>query len=345
MRRWWRVPGIASLALIALMTLNLQAPRPSLAQSPGIYIALGDSIAAGIGSSLPRERGNAAIVAGWLATLIGESVPFENLAVPGETATTFMEGGQLQRFRDVIARSKASNLPVAAVSLTLGGNEMLALDTTGLSDRQAGLDAFSDQYSSAVAAVRSEIGPDAPLVVTTYYDLNEGDPAIQFSDSWWVEQFNAVIRRVASEQQAHVADVASQFAGNIPSYTHFPFDVHPSNAGHLVIARSIWTSLALDAEPPTIAVTSSVEATRLTPTVKFDVLDNVGVSTVTATSDDVSVSGPFEIEDGDYTVLLDLRGTELDEVALMVEIGDDAGNVTREVVTVQVAVGSRGESQ
>ena len=138
MRRVWRVALIPSFALIALMSLNLQAPRPTEAQSPGIYIALGDSIAAGIGSSLPRERGNAAIVAGWLATLTGNTVPFENLAVPGETAATFMEGGQLQRFREVIARSNASGIAVEAVTLTLGGNEMLALDTTGLSDRRAG---------------------------------------------------------------------------------------------------------------------------------------------------------------------------------------------------------------
>lgn len=327
------------------MSFNLQAPRPSLAQSPGIYISLGDSIAAGIGSSLPRERGNAAIVAGWLARLTGETVPFENLAVPGETAASFIEGGQLQRLRDVVARSKASGIPVAAVTLSLGGNEMFALDTTGLSDRQAGLDAFSDQYAGAVASVRAEIGPDTPLVVMTYYDLTEGDPTIAFSDSWWIEQFNAVIRRVAGEQRAEIADVTSRFVGNIAAYTHFPFDVHPSNAGHLAIARSIWGTLAFDQEPPAVSVTSPVEATRSTPTVLFSVQDNVGVSTVTAGSDDVSVSGPFEIEDGDYAVLLDLGATELDEVALTIEIGDDAGNVTREVVTVRVAVGNRGESQ
>ncbi len=327
------------------MSLNVQAPRPTEAQSPGIYIALGDSIAAGIGTSLPRERGNAAIVAGWLATLTGNTVPFENLAVPGETAATFMEGGQLQRFHDVIVGSNASGIPVAAVTLTLGGNEMLALDTTGLSDRRAGLDAFNDQYAAVVAAVRAEIGPDVPLVVTTYYDLTEGNPSIAFTDRWWIEQFNAVIRRVAEEQQAMVADVVTRFADDISVYTHFPFDVHPSNAGHLEIARTIWATLALDQEPPAVSVASSVEATRLTPTVTFGVSDNVQVSLVTTSSDDASVSGPFEIEDGEYAVLLDLGTTELDEVALAIEIGDDAGNVTREVVTVQVAVGSRGESQ
>src|SRR5687768_10751202 len=104
----WRGPIIVSLAIVALMSLNLQVSRPSLAQSPGIYIALGDSIAAGIGSSLPRERGNAAIVADWLAKLTGETVPFENLAVPGETAASFIESGQFQRFQDTVARSEAA---------------------------------------------------------------------------------------------------------------------------------------------------------------------------------------------------------------------------------------------
>jgi lysophospholipase L1-like esterase len=345
MKRRWRVPAVTVIALVALMSLSVHASRPSLAQTPGIYVALGDSVAAGIGSSLPRERGNAAIVAGWLARLTGETVPFENLGVPGETAATFIEGGQLQRFQDLVTRSEASGIQIAAVTLSLGGNEMLSLDATGLSDRQAGLDAFRDQYANAVASVRAEIGPDTPLVVSTYYDLTEGDPEIEFSDSWWIEQFNTVIRDVAEEHDARVADLTAPFANRIDELTHFPFDVHPSNEGHAAIARTIWETLALDTEPPSITVTSPLEATRSTPTVSFTVEDNVGVSTVTTVSDDVSVMGPFEVADGQYAILLDIGTTDLDEVALTIEISDDAGNTTSEAVTVQAADGSRGESQ
>ncbi len=182
-------------------------------------------------------------------------------------------------------------------------------------------------------------------MVLTYYDLTEGDADVRSSDSWWVEQFNSVIRRVAEEQDARVADVAEQFAGRIAEFTLYPFDVHPSNAGHLAIARSVWSALAVDTEPPSVEVTSSVEATRSTPTVTFSVRDNVDVSHVAVSGGGVSVYGPFESATDEYAVLLDLGSIELGEVALTIEIGDDAGNVSREVVTLQVDVGSRGESQ
>ncbi|MEX2315184.1 MAG: SGNH/GDSL hydrolase family protein, partial [Thermomicrobiales bacterium] len=108
-----------------MLAVGLQAPRSTQAATPGVYIALGDSIAAGIGSSLPRTRGNAAIIAQWMERLSGESVPLENLATPGETATSFIDGGQIERLRDIVARSRAASVPIAAVTVALGGNEML----------------------------------------------------------------------------------------------------------------------------------------------------------------------------------------------------------------------------
>ncbi|MDQ3548272.1 MAG: SGNH/GDSL hydrolase family protein [Chloroflexota bacterium] len=324
-----------SLGLALLLSLNLHAPAPSSAATPGVYIALGDSIAAGVGASLPRTRGNTAIVVGWLERLSGETVPYENLAIPGETATTFIDGGQLQRFRETVAQSRAAGVPLAAVSVTLGGNELLRLQTTGLSDRQTGLDDFTSQYAAALSAIRAEIGPDTPLVVTTYYDLTEGDATIQFSDAWWVEQFNAVIRRGAAEHEAGVADIATLFEGRIGDYTYDPFDVHPSNAGHLAIAQSIWTALQLDDQPPSVSVSANTEGIRSTPTVQFSVDDNVKVRSVAVRSDDLTIRGPFETGENRYALLLDLTSTDHDEVALTIEISDDAGNVTREVVTIQ----------
>ena len=345
MRGRMRGALLVSLTAVALMSVNLQAPRPVRAQTPGIYIALGDSIAAGIGASLPRQRGNAAIVAGWLAKLTGETVPFENLAVSGETAESFLNGGQLERFRDTVDRANASGIPIAAVTLSLGGNELLAVKSTGLNDLQAGLDAFSTQFAEAVTAVRDEIGPDTPLVLMTVYDLTEGDPALQLSDAWWIEQFNSEILRIAVAQNARVANVADLFAGRIGTLTHHPFDVHPSNAGHLAIARATWDVLELDDEPPIVDVRSIVDAGRTTPTVRFSVRDNVGIELVTAVSDQVMLAGPYEVADGEYAILIDLSSARLDEVAIMIKIGDDAGNVTSNVVTVRAAAEEKGESQ
>jgi lysophospholipase L1-like esterase len=322
------------------MLFGLIRPLPSSADTPGVFIVLGDSIAAGIGSSLPRERGNAAIVAGWLERLSGSTVPLENLAVPGETAASFSDNGQLQHFRDVVTRTQASGVPIAAVSLSLGGNELLDLTSTGLSDRQAGLDAFRTRFADALATIRDSIGEDTPLVVSTVYDPTGGDPTIQYSDSWWIQQFNSAIRQAADAEQALIADVAGQFSGRIGELTHYPFDVHPTNAGHRVIAQTIWTALAFDTSPPTITTRADITATRTTPTITFSVADNVAVASVQVSSDDVTLLGPFQTAEGEYAVLLDLASSDSEEVALTLEISDDGGNLTRQVVTVRHAAGT-----
>jgi len=331
------------LAVIATVSVGVLA-QPSQAQSPGLYISAGDSIAAGIGSSLPRERGNGALVTDWLATLTGQTVPFENLAVPGETAATFIENGQLQQLRETVERANAAGTPILAVSVSLGGNELLALEARGLSDRQAGLDNFRNRYGEAIAAIRDTVGPDTTIVVLTYYSLTGGDETLQFSDAWWIAQFNEAIRTVATGHGARVAETADPFVGRIQDFTHYPFDVHPTNAGHMEIARSIWQALGLDTDSPVLTVTSELVADRATPTIRFTVSDHVGVRSVSVTSDDAQVYGPYEVANGEYAVLLDAGAADAKEVALAIEISDDAGNVTSDVVNVQFADANRGET-
>jgi lysophospholipase L1-like esterase len=335
----------ASVLAVTLMSLGLLAPQPSRAQTPGVYITAGDSIAAGIGASLPREHGNGALVHGWLEALTGATVPFENLAIPGETAASFIDGGQLQRLRETVTRANEAQLPILAVTISLGGNELLGLEANGLADRKAGLDDFRQRYNEAVAAIRTAVGDETPIVVLTYYNLTGGDSTIQLSDAWWIEQFNDVIRSVAQTHNAGVADLPDRFTGRIDELTHYPFDVHPSNTGHAEIARAVWSTLALDTEPPIITIDSDLEVTRSTPTVRFTVADNVGVRSVTAQSDGVAFHGPFETAPNEYAMLLDVEVGEATEVALTLEISDDAGNVTIESVSVRFADVGEGETQ
>src|SRR5690242_20571523 len=63
--------------------------------TPGdVYLALGDSVAAGIGASRPAERGYAALVWTDLQRLVGRRVAMQDLAVPGETTSSMINGGQ-----------------------------------------------------------------------------------------------------------------------------------------------------------------------------------------------------------------------------------------------------------
>ena len=73
--------------------------------------------------------------------------------------------------------------------------------------------------------------------------------------------------------------------------------------------------------------------------------DNVGVRTVSATSDDVHLQGPFQVGVDVWVILVDLTTTELPTVALSIEISDDTGNTIHQEITVQAAIADRGESE
>lgn len=329
-----RRPSLSALALSALLVAGLLATgQPARSAGSTVYIALGDSIAAGIGSSLPRERGYPAIVRGLLARQAGEDVTLENLAVPGETAGSFRDAGQLARYRDLVDRLSRGGTTIAAITLSLGGNEMLRVAGSDTGDRRAALDDFQSAYPAALADVRAAAGPDVPIVVTNYYDLSSGDPTIVESDAWWVARFNEVIAAGAAASNAQVADVATAFAGRIDELTLNPSDVHPTNAGHQAIAGAVWKALALDMTAPTIEVAATLDATRLTPTLRFAVDDDTGVDSVSIEAGGATASGPYRTGDGEYVALIDLRGSG-GSATVTIHAADAAGNVTSSAVTV-----------
>lgn len=320
-------------SLLITLTFLLLAPlfsagNGTTAQSPGIYIALGDSIAAGVGSSLPRVRSYPAVVHQWMEDHADATVPFSNLAVPGETAASFMEDGQLEQFRSEVARAREGQIPIHAVTLSLGGNEILAVSDAGLEDREEALASFRTNLEQAVEAIRQEIGPDVPLVLTTYYDLTAGDASIMFTDSWWIEQFNTAIREVAAGSDAVVAGVQQTFEGRIDELTYYPDDVHPTNQGYLAIAQQVWQALEFDTEAPVIDGVSPEAATRRTPTLHFQVDDNVGVASITVQVDGQEPVDPLQVAETEYILLLDLRNVQAATVTVQIEARDQAGNQT-----------------
>ena len=321
------------LVLIGLL-LTTATAAPMLnqinadAETPGIYIALGDSITVGIGSSLPRTRSYPELVRFRLEELHGMGVILTNLGETGETATSFLENGQLAAFREEVALAREGMIPIHAVTITLGGNELLALWNSGIADRAESLAEFEASLTEAVSQVRSEIGPDVPIVLTTYYDVTSGDPTIEFTNSWWINEFNDVIRRVAEEFEAQVAEVDETFVGQIDEYTRYPTDVHPTNQGYLAIADEVWTTLDLDSEGPRIEVLSPSVSDRLTPTMWFTVEDRVGIRKVTLQAQDGLELDPLRMSGIEYVALLDLRGSIENEVTVTITAIDDAGNTT-----------------
>lgn len=324
-RRWISYAILATLCLTFALGATA-SPTGAQNEPTETYIALGDSLAVGLGASLPRKHGYVAILHDWFESGSGTAISLANLARPGETVDSFLTGGQLDALQQQVDQARQSGVPIHAVSLSLGGNAVLNVQQAGLSDRQAALDQFSASYPDVLQQIRQIIGDDVPFVVTTIYDPTGGNAAVQKTDSWWIEQFNAVIRDAASQSQAAVADIAQTFEGQADELTYYPLDVHPTNAGHRVIAKTVFSALDLDTMPPDIQIDAPATAQRLTPTVYFTLQDEPEVDSFDVQLSDGSHSPIIPLDAGQHVMLLDLADVDGDSVTITIEATDVAGN-------------------
>jgi lysophospholipase L1-like esterase len=327
-------PGAVAIVLTCVLLLTSVAGRqvPTGAQEALVYVALGDSIAYGVGSSLPDRRGYPALLSEHLHEFTGSEVLLHNLAVPGETATSFLDNGQLESFNEIIDTLVEQRRTISYVTISLGGNEMLAQRYASTLERQQALGEFRSSLDQAVSRVKAEVGSNTTIVLTTYYDLSEGDTVVPSSDAWWIEEFNSVIRDVAIRYDARIANIDDAFRKQIDQLTLYPYDVHPNNQGYRAIARTLWSALALDTDAPEIHVHSSLTANRRTPTLRFEVTDASQITRISVTVGDSEESRPVNLGNGLYAMLLDLRGDDEREYVITIEAEDSAGNVGSDVV-------------
>ena len=337
------------LALVFASVMGL-AQSTTVAASQHEYIALGDSIAAGQVTSLPRERGYAALVSNLLQKFDASGpspagLKSVNLAVAGETDESFLANGQLANFQNEVSQVKSEGADLQLVTITLGGNDILQLQNQGNADRQAGLERFRSSYPAAITAVKQALGDLKPtVVVTTYYDLTAGDPQVQNSDAWWVAQFNDVIKNTAQQNGLKVADVETAFRGHIKDYTWYPLDVHANNEGHAEIAKLVWQAAGFDQSPPdvTIVKPAAGQLSRKIPTISAKVTDNVGVTGVDLWVNGQQVSSLIYEPDLDqYVGIWDGSQSSGGQITLSVKASDLAGHVTSADVTVALP-GSQG---
>ena len=340
------------LPIVALVSVSAMALARSntVAASQHEYIALGDSLAAGQVTSLPRDRGYAALVSNLLQKFDASGpspagLKSVNLAVSGETDETFVSNGQLASFQNEVSQVKSEGADLQLVTITLGGNDILQLQNQGTADRQAGLDRFRSSYPAAINAVMQALGELKPtVVVTTYYDLTDGDPQVKNTDAWWVAQFNDVITTTARQNGLKVADVGTDFRGHIHNYTWYPLDVHANNDGHAEIAKLVWQAAGFDQTAPdvTIVKPEAGALSRTIPTISATVTDNVGVTDVELWVNGKRVSSLIYEPDLDqYVGIWDGSDSAADSITLSVRASDLAGHVTSKDVTVTLP-GSQG---
>ena len=233
------------------------SPSPAPGTDP-TYLALGDSVAAGVGADDPARTGYVPVLAGLLSARAGcdtgapEGCPVEvrNLAVPGATTGTLLRD-QLPAALDVLRADGR----VRVVTVTIGGNDVFVPILQACA-RTPEAPTCAEAVRTAIGAVDAGVdrlladltgaaGPAATVAVMTYYDplpacrLASLAPLAEqvLEGTGGEDGLNDVLRARAAEHGAVVVETASRLA--VPEDFVGGLDcLHPSTSGHARIAEA-----------------------------------------------------------------------------------------------------------
>ncbi|HSK22699.1 MAG TPA: SGNH/GDSL hydrolase family protein [Egicoccus sp.] len=219
------------------------------------YVALGDSLATGAGATTSYVE----VLAAELEQRTGADLEVTNLAVNGWTSTDLI--GALQQdetMRTAVAGADLLTVDIGANDL-LGAIPFYASDNCGGDDNLQCLRDATTLVESQWAAILDEIialrdGNATGIATIDLYQPFIGNRRVAEDLEVLrpvMDDLNAVITDVAQERDIPVATVHDAFHG--PDGTGDPNEtflisvdgLHPSNAGHEVIAREL---LALDVD-------------------------------------------------------------------------------------------------
>jgi lysophospholipase L1-like esterase len=250
-----------------------------LALAGNAYISLGDSLAFGY---QPGNLTPSLGIQGYVSTFAnGYSGGFSkviNLGVPEETTSSFVTGGQFGELlnqnytfgvdnqynllKTDIASQQSSGNTVKVVSLILGANDLLDIDTTGMSISQIqsafdAADLASAQRIAQIVQTIVTLAPTATILLNQYYNPYDILPAGNLQREgaeYGIDELNAYIAGIAHTYGAKTVDFGAAFNSNIALYTHMGDaspDIHLNNLGYQKAGQLM---LAAVPEPTPLAI-------------------------------------------------------------------------------------------
>ncbi|MEW9502557.1 SGNH/GDSL hydrolase family protein [Jeotgalibacillus marinus] len=233
------IAGIA-LILFAFPLSNLKAEAAFA--SPEVYVALGDSVAAGTTPNGSLDAGYSDIIANVLAQnglLAGFSKDF---AVPGFTTAHILELLENDEVRQGLEQA-------TMITLSAGANNVLGLvqqDALGQTiiynqlTANFALNQMRIQYGKLLDEIKA-INPTATIYAIGYYfPYPHVLETQQQGVRKMLETVNTIIENEAAARDVTFIDVAWGFDENGIDFLPNSTDVHPNQAGYVSIAKSFF---------------------------------------------------------------------------------------------------------
>ena len=196
-------------------------------EPPLTYVSLGDSLAVGVGASDPRTHGYAPLYRDLLQRETGREVRLVQLGVSGETSESFINGPQLAHAQDVL------RAPGAVATLSIGGNDLLAVAGGTDAEREAALVRYARNLNRILKTLEGASDPAPEITILALYNPAPGS----FTDEW-TGKLNTQIRTVAERNGVSVAAADRAFLGHEAAYARYPWDIHPTDQGYEALARA-----------------------------------------------------------------------------------------------------------
>ena len=249
-------------ALVVSFTLTSNTAQGQSGNNDPMYVALGNSLAVGVGSSDPSTLGYVPLFQEHLKDLLADpNLGLLNAGHGGDTSTTLISHGHLDAALDELeARNgdKRSKNDVEAVTVDIGGNDIFGLlfvcaaglTPTCVAAITTTFATFSFNFDAILGELRNAAGPDTPIIAMTYYNslvnpgcpfsplapladivLDGGIPAVPI-------ELNDLIRSIAADHDALVADLVpgGVFPALLGPSQIQPDCLHANDDGYEIIA-------------------------------------------------------------------------------------------------------------
>lgn len=240
-KRFSRYFLLTLLVFFTLTPLNILAETNNEAELS--YVALGNSLAAGILNDLTQGIGYPAHIKDGIERETAYSVILDNEGVGGYTTVDVVE--QLSENKDNVIE-KLTNADL--ITIDIGANDLLGaidmgailVDPDSANDllyeaEQKALPVVAENFNSILEQIR-ELNPEASVYVMGYYNgLYFLPDFIEETITTIMGNLNKTIATASENYQAYYVPTLETFDGKYEDYLPNP-DIHPTEEGYVAIA-------------------------------------------------------------------------------------------------------------